>query len=351
MASVVARSLLAAAFCLVAAAADAEQAPAAWCGPLPATAKVKAAAPGGIFSHGSFYVAAGLGYFKDENIDLELVGLNRSADGFPLLARGMIDVLSSGYSSAFFNMISDGMTFRGTLSLGTYNPAAPAGGVYVRKELVQSGTVKTVADMRGRRIALDAPAGTTVRYVFSHWLATGGLQFKDVDIVDMPLTSISAALKAGTIDGAYVSSAYSALLRDDGQVALGDQSSLAGNGFDTNITLFMNGDFLQQRRDVARRVIRAVLRANRDMTGDYRAKPQIVFALATGLKLSEKMVLDNAPMNYRADGALNPDTLKSMQQLFIVDKSIKFAEPLSFDKLADDQLRREAVQSLDGCRG
>jgi NitT/TauT family transport system substrate-binding protein len=329
--------------------ACAEDVPAAWCAPLKEQATVRVSSQPGSLAMGSYWAADGLGYFAAENIKIEQSPINRSADAFPLLARGMLDAVAGGHSAGFFSMVSEGMKMRDTISLGIYDPKGPAVGAFVRKELVQSGEVKTVADMKGKRIAIDAPQGTSIRYVFSHWLATGGLAMKDIQLVEMPLTSFSPALKAGTIDGAFVSSAYAATLAADGQIPLGDQSSLAGDGFDTNITLMMAEDFLSNHRDAARAFVKAVIRANRVLQGDYRQKPDIVKVLSAGTKVPEKLVQENSLLLYRTDGAMNPKTLAGMQQYFIDEKSVKYAAPIPFDKLVDDQIRQEAVRALDQC--
>ena len=73
----------------------------------------------------------------------------------------------------------------------------------VRKALWDDGTVRSVADLKGRKVAINSK-GSAVEYWFYAALAQGGLTPNDVDVVVLPFQDAIAAMANGALDGALI---------------------------------------------------------------------------------------------------------------------------------------------------
>ena len=73
----------------------------------------------------------------------------------------------------------------------------------VRKALWDSGEVRSVADLKGRRVALNSKASATEYWLYAA-LATGGLTPNDVDVVELPFPDAVAAMANGVLDASLI---------------------------------------------------------------------------------------------------------------------------------------------------
>src|SRR3954469_17144063 len=136
-------------------------------------------------SNGGRYVAMERGYFEEEGIRIEDVPSDTSAQLLPSLAAGQIDLLSGGTGSGIFNAIAQGIPLRIVLDQWTGFPGNEAGGLMMRKDLIDSGRVREPADLRGLRLAMTSK-GHNTEMVLANVLGWGGLTFDDVETVAMP---------------------------------------------------------------------------------------------------------------------------------------------------------------------
>ena len=115
-------------------------------------------------SNGARYIALERGYFREEGIELEEVPSDTSAQTLPALAAGQVEIVGGGISAALFNAILQGIPVRLVLDQWTASPGNGAGGLIARKDLVDSGQVRDLADLRGLKVRdLGAWAGYRVR--------------------------------------------------------------------------------------------------------------------------------------------------------------------------------------------
>jgi hypothetical protein len=129
-------------------------------------------------------VAKEMGFYKEVGLDIEIVDLPSPRDQLPALASGQIDVLMAGNSAGFINMAVSG--FGSKIACG-YSHSSPKwygthiNGILVRKDLYDKGEIKTIKDLKGRRVAFNAMIRTQT-FDAAHVCR---LRLEDVKIVEI----------------------------------------------------------------------------------------------------------------------------------------------------------------------
>jgi NitT/TauT family transport system substrate-binding protein len=181
----------------------ADAAPAASGDPVarPPTVTVRLGTVPGAISNAGRFVAIERGYFQEEGITFEDVPFDTSAKMLPALAAGQIDMGIGGISAGLFNAIAQGIPLKIVLDSTSAYSGDSAGGLLVRKDLLDSGAIREPADLRGRRVAITSK-GQATELTLSRALAEGGLTLADVDIVELGYPDMTLALGNRNIDAA-----------------------------------------------------------------------------------------------------------------------------------------------------
>ncbi len=208
------------------------------------------------------YVAGTRGYFKEEGIDLELVLFDSAARMIAPIASGELQAVAGAPSAGFFNAVARGIDIRMVADKVSTPPGRPSQTLIVRKDLMDSGRVKTVADLKGLKLANGAP-GTAASVTLNRMLERGGLSLADIEQTYLPFPQMVVALANKAVDAALpaepatteaVSKGYATkLLTDD--VAYPDHEIAV---------IFFTGKFATEKPDVAKRFLKAFLHGVRD---------------------------------------------------------------------------------------
>jgi NitT/TauT family transport system substrate-binding protein len=154
---------------------------------------------------GPLFIAQDEGYFAEQGIDIEWVSLTSGPEALPLLAQGSLDVGGSAPAAGLFNAIARGMNLK--VVGGAGNIPSPEGctpmAFVVRKALYDAGKIKTVADLKGLKVALNAK-GAMPHYHLGTLLEKAGLTMNDIELVILPFPDTVAALKQGAVDVAFL---------------------------------------------------------------------------------------------------------------------------------------------------
>jgi NitT/TauT family transport system substrate-binding protein len=207
--------------------------------------RVKIALPGKSMGYLPLFAAIHRGFFKDENIEVELPTM------FPDIAHNALlagDVDYHGLADSALRLAAKGAPLK-TIFFGTTLP---------NYFVMSKPQIKSVAELKGKIIGISRFGGTTdlgARVA----LSKNGLDpAKDVILVMIGLTSTRVnALIAGSIDATIANPPDNVLLRQKGfreLLFLGDAIEFPSNGYTTterNLT---------ERRDQVKRVVRALYR-------------------------------------------------------------------------------------------
>lgn len=149
------------------------------------------------------YIAKEKGFFAEEGLQVEFVPVKNTSDLPALLSGGEIDFAIGQPNAAFFNAAATGLKDPVVLATNTYDVRTRIPGLLVRKELADSGEVKTAADLKGRKIAVIGPS-TSSQYFAEKVLQGAGLTASDVKFTVLGLPDMVTALSSGAIDAAWM---------------------------------------------------------------------------------------------------------------------------------------------------
>jgi NitT/TauT family transport system substrate-binding protein len=179
-------------------------------------------------SFGPIYIAQDEGYFARQGITVELVKFQSGSMALPLLLDGSIAVVGGPISPAYINAIAKGGHIQIVADKGSITPGAcTANALMVRKTLYDDGTVRSVADLKGRKISGVTGDNT---YTMSRVLAMGNLTLADIQTADMDYASSVVAFDNGAIDAAMLTEPYitQAIKRGSAVILLKGEDYLPG---------------------------------------------------------------------------------------------------------------------------
>jgi NitT/TauT family transport system substrate-binding protein len=145
------------------------------------------------------FIAIDQGYFAEQGIDIELFRFDSAANMIVPLGAGQIDAGSGAIGVGLWNAVARGVDVKIVADGGHVEVGFPQQELIVRKALVDSGKVKSVADLRGLAVGMSV-RGTSVEYAIVKMLEKGGLTMEDINAVEMPPTEFAVAMFNGKVD-------------------------------------------------------------------------------------------------------------------------------------------------------
>jgi NitT/TauT family transport system substrate-binding protein len=219
-------------------------------------------------SDAGIYIANDRGYFKDENIDVELLQLDAVSSVVTALASEQVDVAGGAPSAAIYNASRQGIGIKIVADKGSMPAGSGYLGIVVRKAL--EGEIKNAGDLRGHKVAWPGyGAGTTNEVVLDQLFRMTGLKEDDLTLENLSFSDSIAALAGGSVDAAYL---IEPLMQSAEQRGIG-KILLTGDRIYPNqqvAVLLYGPDFIKKRPDVAQRFMKAYLRGVRDYNAAFR---------------------------------------------------------------------------------
>lgn len=270
-------------------------------------------------SDASFFIAHKKGYFEREDIEVTFTVLR---DMIAPLGTGQLDVGATSTSAGLFNAVARGIDIKIVADKGSTPPGYGFQPILVRQDLIESGAVKRVADLRGRKIAMFNK-GSASMSTLNEALTQGGLKLSDVDIVFMPFPQHVLALKNGAVDASVtVEPSATEAIRGGAAVRfMGDDVIYPDHQL---AVVLYSGDFVKKHPDIAKRFMRAYIRGARDyneaMDGGKLAGPnaaEIIAILIQYTSIKDPEVFKQmTPNGVNPDGRLNVASLRKDLQFF-----------------------------------
>ncbi len=138
------------------------------------------------------FVARELGYFKDENLTVELVRFEGGVGALRAMVAGGVDLAGTS-SEPLLTAISQGVEVR---ALGTYSPA-------ISQVLAVGPGIKTAADLRGKKIGIQEPGGFADA-LSKAYLKKNNIEASSVQFVTTTTAARVQQLIAGAVDTAIL---------------------------------------------------------------------------------------------------------------------------------------------------
>jgi NitT/TauT family transport system substrate-binding protein len=219
-------------------------------------------------SDAPLFVAIAKGYFNEAGIEVELIPYRNPAAMMAALGSGQIDAGAGPPTDELFNAVRGGVDLKIVATEGTSVPGYGAISLLVRRGLIESGRVKSFADLKGLAFA-EAGQGTDAFLTMSAALRRGSLTYSDVRPGRLPVPDQVLAFARGTIDAATTVEPFATqAIKSDAAIKFSSSDVLAPNS--PNALLFYSGNFVRKRQTVASKFMLAYIRALRYYAGALR---------------------------------------------------------------------------------
>ena len=321
----------------------------AMAGPAIAADKVTIAYIGGAADVG-FYIADAKGFLKEEGVEANFVVFDSSARMVAPLATGEVDVGSGAVGAGTYNALERGITLRAVADKARNKGVFSYQGLLVRKDLYDSGKVRSLEDFKGLKFAMTAP-GSNESVVLAEALASVGLTKEDVDLTQLSMPQQVAAYASKAIDVSFLPEPFlTAAIKSGVAVQIMPVSKIRDD--DVTGVIVYSDHLIRNRPDVARRITKAYVRGLRvyvDALKDARlAGPgaeEVIDILAKYSTVKDKAVLREIIPHYvDPDGRVGAESLKKDWAYFRAQKLIK--GDITVDQLIDNSFVDAAVREL-----
>src|ERR1700753_2327189 len=115
-----------------------------------------AVGPIGAASDSPFFIADKRGYFKDEGLTVKFIRFDSAAKAMAPLGTGELSVASGATSAALYTAVRRGVPLRIVADKAKNPPGYGFEALLVRTDLRDGGKIRTLADFKGRKIAISA---------------------------------------------------------------------------------------------------------------------------------------------------------------------------------------------------
>jgi NitT/TauT family transport system substrate-binding protein len=277
---------------------------------------------GGSASDAPFYIAQDKGFFKDEGLEVDLIVLDSGAKVIAPLGTGELDVGSGALSVGFWNAMVRGVKFRIVADRGHTEKGYLYQTVFMRKDLIDSGQVKTLKDLKGKRMGFAAQ-GVTSLSLMNEMANYAGISYGDMIPVYLSFPQQIAALQNKALDGSF-------LIEPQATAAV--NAGIGVRFVDTNefypnqqiSVIFYSEKFATDRRAVADRLMRAWIRGvrayNDTIQGGKIAAPgsaDIVQIMSTNFNMKPELIREMYSTAVDVNGAVNAAGIQKDLDFFL----------------------------------
>lgn len=184
------------------------------------------------------------GYFGDVGLEVQLIEFKSGGQMVPALGSRQIDVGAGSPGAGLYNAIAGGLDIRIVADKATMVKGHAYMPLMVRKELVDSGKVKDVGDLKGRKIA-QSSEGSTASATLGAILGTKGLGYPDVRMESLGFPEHVAALQNSSVDASLLVEPFATIAEDEGAAVRFFDPSNVYKGQQVAVLLY-NGAFADE---------------------------------------------------------------------------------------------------------
>jgi NitT/TauT family transport system substrate-binding protein len=304
----------------------------------------------GSSSDAPFFIADKKGYFADEGLKVKLIRFDSGSKMVPPLGTGELDVASGATSSGLYNAAKRGVSIKIVADKARSAKGYGFQAILVRKDLADSGRVKSLSDFKGLKVALSAIANSESA-IMDVALKRGGLSFADIEPVYLGFPEHTPAFLNRAIDASLtVEPTTSQILKMGSAVKLIGSDEVYPD-FQTAVT-FYGAEFIKNKPEGAKKFMKALVRGMRyynDSLKDGRiAGPNAddVVAILVEYSHIKDPAVHRAIISHAVDpdGYVNLDALKTSWTFFKDTKQIDGSVPV--EAVLDQSFVKDAAAAL-----
>jgi NitT/TauT family transport system substrate-binding protein len=267
-------------------------------------------------SNAAIYIAIEKGFFKEQGVITEISNFASAAKQVPALVAGELEVSVGSASAGLFNAVAQQAPFRIVADKGQAREGFGFSLLTVRKDLVDSGQVKSFRDLKGKKIAILAK-GNVQHYLVGKMAEEVGLTINDVELTFLNAPNQVTAFETKAIDAAYAVEPWPARFAERGvAVRFRTPDQVKGLGPVQIGVIIYSGKFIKERKPVAQRWMNAYLKAAELFHNKGTKDPEIAAILEKYTKVPAKVIQAAIPPYQDPNGRPLVENLADQAQWF-----------------------------------
>jgi NitT/TauT family transport system substrate-binding protein len=268
-------------------------------------------------SNAAVYIAVEKGFFKEQGLVTDITNFASAAKQVPALVAGELEVSVGSASAGLFNAVAQQAPFRIVADKGQAREGFGFSLLTVRKDLLDSGQVKSFKDLKGKKIAILAK-GNIQHYLVGKMAEEVGLTINDVELTFLDAPSQVTAFETKAIDAAYAVEPWAARFAERGVAArFRTPDQVKGLGPVQVGVIIYSGKFIKERKPVAQRWMNAYLKAAELFHKNGTKDPDIAAILEKYTKVPAKVIQVAIPPYQDPNGKVLVDNLADQAQWFV----------------------------------
>jgi NitT/TauT family transport system substrate-binding protein len=256
----------------------------------------------------TFYIPQEEGYFAEQGLDVEFVKFPTVSQAMPLLVQGELDV-AYGDSASVMNAIAQNMKLRIVGGGSYFNTDCEVVSLMARVDLYESGELDTVAEVKGRKVAVGSVSATG-GFMLTKILEAGGLTLGDVELVQMQPQDMIAAFENRAIDVAVVGSPSNQQIKALGYAITLESAEKVMPGFQQGVVIF-GPSLLDKNPELGKKFMVAYLKGCRQYNQGKTKRNLEILEKYTGL--DENTLLQSCWYPFYPDGRIKVKDILTFQ--------------------------------------
>lgn len=297
----------------------------------------------GTTSDGPMFVAYERGYFKEQDIEIELVPFATSTEMIAPLSTNQLQVGAGGVNAGLLNAIARGVPLKFVADKNNTPPDYKGSGWIVRKDLLDSGAIREPKDLKGRVVGLGSTASVADSEL-NVLLQRGGLTMNDVEIKDLKYADQPVAFSTKAVDLAYTFEPFSGAVIRAGFADMWLTSGSIIPNHEQSIVMY--SPKFAEDADAGARWMIGYIRGIREMKRAFATLPgdeDVARILTEHTNVKDVDTIRNSP-----PGAVNPngylfaETIQLDQEFWVASGAM--AQPVDLTKVIDNSFIDAALQ-------
>lgn len=325
---------------------------------LPADAQSQSAAPNAPRKHvrlgvsgrpdqASLEIALRRGYFEQEGLDVETVQATTGQEMVPSVASNQLQVASGSPNAGLFNALNRGIDIRivGDFAhIGDAKDRTVA--IIARADLVDSGKVKTFADLKGRVVSEGPGPGQITQIIFQKLFDQAKMSPSDVSVKYINFPDTLAAFASKTLDASFLVEPL---------VTAADRQNFArviipGGAIDpgAELSIWIYSPEFAKDKDAGTRFMVAFLKGARDYYDAFflgKNKEATIALLTKYLPVKDPTLWETSRQYTDLNGRVNVADLKRQAAFHVQHGNVTGGVP-DIDKFLSPEFAAAAVKQL-----
>jgi NitT/TauT family transport system substrate-binding protein len=295
-----------------------------------------------IMKFATAYVAADRGLFKKFGLDVTFEKVKSGTEAIAFLSQGTVDVGGIAIVTSLWNSWNRGLDIR-IIAPGGLEPMHGSSTNLLVSKKAQEAGVKSIADLKGKRIGAAGGPGSGSEYLIAKALERAHLTIRDVNLLNVSNPDVPAALAAGTIDAGLAGPPYSTQAINAGNAAVLATDLTPGL---MTVAFVGSGKFIKERPEAAERFVMALMEAARMMQGDQYLSKENVDAYLKYTTSTEAAIKAAKPALYDPNQDIPAKGLADVEKTHRENGRTDYDKPIDLKKVIDDQFVDKAIAAL-----